>query len=120
MAEKPEAPEADGSALTASTLPALATESYAATTLHPTPAGLAQQPGSGPGGQGWESALVTEAAALLASGRTDVWDVLTRRFESRLIQTALLSTRGRRIEAAQKLGIGRNTITRKIQELHLE
>jgi two-component system, NtrC family, nitrogen regulation response regulator GlnG len=49
-----------------------------------------------------------------------VWDVLTRRFETRLIQTALASTRGRRIEAAQKLGIGRNTITRKIQELHLE
>ena len=31
-----------------------------------------------------------------------------------------LNTRGRRIEAAQKLGIGRNTITRKIQELGLE
>jgi two-component system nitrogen regulation response regulator GlnG len=46
--------------------------------------------------------------------------VLTRRFETKLIQTALLNTRGRRIEAAQKLGIGRNTITRKIQELHLE
>jgi two-component system nitrogen regulation response regulator GlnG len=29
-------------------------------------------------------------------------------------------TRGRRIEAAHKLGIGRNTITRKIQELRLE
>jgi two-component system nitrogen regulation response regulator GlnG len=68
----------------------------------------------------WESGLEAEAQALLATGRTDVWDVLTRRFESRLIQTALLNTRGRRIEAAQKLGIGRNTITRKIQELNLE
>jgi two-component system nitrogen regulation response regulator GlnG len=68
----------------------------------------------------WESGLEVEAQALLATGRTDVWDVLTRRFESKLIQTALLSTRGRRIEAAQKLGIGRNTITRKIQELNLE
>ncbi|NMM06470.1 nitrogen regulation protein NR(I) [Polaromonas sp.] len=68
----------------------------------------------------WESGLEAEATALLVSGRTDVWDVLTRRFESRLIQTALQSTRGRRIEAAQKLGIGRNTITRKIQELNLE
>ena len=70
--------------------------------------------------QAWESGLEVEAQALLATGRTDVWDVLTRRFESKLIQTALLSTRGRRIEAAQKLGIGRNTITRKIQELNLE
>ena len=68
----------------------------------------------------WERGLEIEAAALLASGRTDVWDVLTRRFESRLILAALAATRGRRIEAAQKLGIGRNTITRKIQELGLE
>ncbi|AYQ30256.1 MULTISPECIES: nitrogen regulation protein NR(I) [unclassified Polaromonas] len=70
--------------------------------------------------QGWESGLEAEALALLATGRSDVWDVLTRRFESKLIQTALANTRGRRIEAAQKLGIGRNTITRKIQELNLE
>ena len=69
---------------------------------------------------GWEADLEAEAQTLLASGRSDVWDVLSRRFESKLIQTALLNTRGRRIEAAQKLGIGRNTITRKIQELHLE
>ena len=69
---------------------------------------------------GWESGLEADAVALLASGRHDVWDELTRRFESRLIQAALAATRGRRIEAAQKLGIGRNTITRKIQELGLE
>ena len=77
--------------------------------------------GDGPPGAGhWESGLETEAQALLAAGRTDVWDVLSRRFESRLILTALANTRGRRIEAAQKLGIGRNTITRKIQELGIE
>ena len=68
----------------------------------------------------WETGLEAEALALLVSGQTDVWDVLTRRFESKLIQIALLNTRGRRIEAAHKLGIGRNTITRKIQELGLE
>ena len=68
----------------------------------------------------WEQDLQVEAQRLLAEGRTDVWDVLTRRFETRLIQTALATTRGRRIEAAHKLGIGRNTITRKIQELDLE
>jgi two-component system nitrogen regulation response regulator GlnG len=71
-------------------------------------------------GSTWEAGLEAEALALLASGRSDVWDLLTRRFESKLIQTALLNTRGRRIEAAQKLGIGRNTITRKIQELDLK
>jgi len=68
----------------------------------------------------WESGLEAEALELLASGRHDVWDALTKRFESKLILTALANTRGRRIEAAQKLGIGRNTITRKIQELGLE
>ena len=80
----------------------------------PGAAGAGTVPGS------WESGLEAEALALLATGRSDVWDVLTRRFESKLIQTALVNTRGRRIEAAQKLGIGRNTITRKIQELNLE
>ncbi|HET6829085.1 MAG TPA: helix-turn-helix domain-containing protein, partial [Ramlibacter sp.] len=69
---------------------------------------------------GWEAGLEAEALQLLISGRHDVWDELTRRFESKLILTALANTRGRRIEAAQKLGIGRNTITRKIQELGLE
>ena len=68
----------------------------------------------------WESALEVEALQLLGTDRQDVWDVLTRRFESLLIQAALATTRGRRIEAAVKLGIGRNTITRKIQELNIE
>jgi two-component system nitrogen regulation response regulator GlnG len=71
-------------------------------------------------GADWEQGLEAEAMSLLVAGRTDVWEVLVNRFEARLIQTALASTRGRRIEAAQKLGIGRNTITRKIQELGLE
>jgi len=68
----------------------------------------------------WEAGLEADARALLDAGRNDVWDALTRRFESRLIQTALANTRGRRIEAANRLGIGRNTITRKIHELGLE
>jgi two-component system nitrogen regulation response regulator GlnG len=71
-------------------------------------------------GADWEQGLEAEAMSLLVAGRTDVWDVLINRFEARLIQTALVNTRGRRIEAAQKLGIGRNTITRKIQELGLD
>ncbi|MGE4239635.1 nitrogen regulation protein NR(I) [Ramlibacter sp.] len=70
--------------------------------------------------QDWERGLEAEAMQLLLAGHHDVWDRLTRRFESRLILTALQNTRGRRIEAAQKLGIGRNTITRKIQELGLD
>jgi two-component system nitrogen regulation response regulator GlnG len=68
----------------------------------------------------WERSLTDEALELLVAGKPDVWDILTRRFEARLIEAALQVTKGRRIEAAQKLGIGRNTITRKIQELGLD
>lgn len=68
----------------------------------------------------WELGLQAEAAFLLKEDRQDVWDVLSQRFEAVLIQSALAATRGRRIEAALKLGIGRNTITRKIQDLKLD
>ena len=68
----------------------------------------------------WELDLEHEALELLQADCTDVWDVLTRRFESRLIQAALHTTKGRRVDAANRLGIGRNTITRKIQELGLD
>ena len=71
-------------------------------------------------GTGWLQDLQREARRLLESGDPEVWDTLTRQFEGQLIHTALDITRGRRIEAAHKLGIGRNTITRKIQELGLE
>ncbi|HOF52487.1 MAG TPA: nitrogen regulation protein NR(I) [Rhodoferax sp.] len=100
-------------------------ESVAATTVAlpvVAPTAPSTAPAVAPGGamENWESALEAEAVALLDSGSPEVWDTLTRRFESRLILAALGSTKGRRIEAAQKLGIGRNTITRKIQELGLE
>ena len=102
---------------------AIAASEAASAATPATEASVGRPPSAGTdtgGSQTWETGLEVEAQALLATGRSDVWDVLTRRFESKLIQTALLNTRGRRIEAAQKLGIGRNTITRKIQELNLE
>jgi two-component system nitrogen regulation response regulator GlnG len=78
-------------------------------------------PVAGPiAGVGWLTDLEREARSLLDAGTPEVWDALTRQFEAKLILTALDSTRGRRIEAAQRLGIGRNTITRKIQELGLD
>lgn len=69
---------------------------------------------------GWLKDLEREARTRLEAGQPEVWDSLTRQFEASLIHTALELTRGRRIEAAQKLGIGRNTITRKIQELGID
>ena len=89
------------------------------------PAGPSLQPAPSTGvpttaGSGWLDDLHLEARRLLESGQAEVWDTLTRQFEGQLIHTALELTRGRRIEAAHKLGIGRNTITRKIQELGLD
>jgi len=102
-----------------------------ATTAVPAVAATAETPAAAAGGasaplpsfagpDAWVAEMAREARRLLASGEPDVWDALTRRFEASLILTALDVTRGRRIEAAQKLGIGRNTITRKIQELGLD
>jgi two-component system nitrogen regulation response regulator GlnG len=67
----------------------------------------------------WLAELRRDARRRLEAHEPEVWEHLSRQFEASLIQTALEITRGRRIEAAQRLGIGRNTITRKIQELGL-
>lgn len=68
----------------------------------------------------WRSALDAEAAQALARGERGIMEALTQDFERTLILRALQQTGGRRIEAAQCLGLGRNTLTRKIQELGLE
>ena len=68
----------------------------------------------------WLSALEQEAARRLARGESGILDELSRQFERALITQALKKTGGRRIEAANLLGMGRNTITRKIQELGID
>jgi len=104
--------------------PSTSALSSAPSTLLPAAPAAAPLPATAPAstssGEGWLADMAADARARLAAGETDVWDALTKRFEAQLILTALDITRGRRIEAAQKLGIGRNTITRKIQELGLD
>jgi two-component system nitrogen regulation response regulator GlnG len=68
----------------------------------------------------WIALLESEAAQMLAAGRPEVMDALGRQFESALIKTALRHTHGRKNDAAVRLGIGRNTITRKIHELGID
>ena len=68
----------------------------------------------------WAASLSQEVERRLRSGEQDLMDAMSRRFEAVMIGTALRLSHGRRIEAAAKLGLGRNTITRKIQELRLE
>jgi two-component system nitrogen regulation response regulator GlnG len=71
-------------------------------------------------GENWIIALEREVANALNRGETGLMDVLGPQFEKALITRALAHTGGRRIEASQLLGLGRNTLTRKIQELGLD
>lgn len=72
-------------------------------------------------GQGnWEDDLAQQAKQALQRGDEGIMDKFGSRFERTLIVQALNHTNGRRIDAANLLGIGRNTLTRKIQELGLE
>jgi two-component system nitrogen regulation response regulator GlnG len=70
--------------------------------------------------QSWISALEREAETALNRGEQNIMHEMTRQFERALIQKALAHTGGRRIEASHLLGLGRNTLTRKIQELEIE
>jgi two-component system nitrogen regulation response regulator GlnG len=72
------------------------------------------------GADGWIGLLELQAARMLSDGQVEVMDVLGRQFESALIRTALKHTHGRKNDAAIRLGIGRNTITRKIAELGID
>ncbi len=67
--------------------------------------------------ESWISLLESEATQMLCAGQPEVMEALGRQFESTLIKAALKHTHGRKNDAAVRLGIGRNTITRKIQEL---
>ena len=68
----------------------------------------------------WHDALVQDAKSRLNRGEPAVMATLTREFERILLQSALDASRGRRVEAATRLGIGRNTITRKLRELGMD
>ncbi|HMM47150.1 MAG TPA: nitrogen regulation protein NR(I) [Thiobacillaceae bacterium] len=68
----------------------------------------------------WLDALAAEAGARLAQGELGIADELTRAYEKTLIEAALRHAGGRRIEAAQLLGWGRNTLTRKIRDLGMD
>ena len=78
-----------------------------------------RETGPAENGGDWQALLAASADELIAKIPGQAWERLTQAFEKTLIQRALVATGGRRIEAAQLLGIGRNTITRKIQELKI-
>jgi two-component system nitrogen regulation response regulator GlnG len=93
----------------------------AASSAGPGSAAVEASPASSPvNAADWLAMLVAEVERRLRGGETEVMNALTRQYEAAVIRTALRITHGRRIEAATRLGVGRNTITRKIQELGLE
>jgi two-component system nitrogen regulation response regulator GlnG len=68
----------------------------------------------------WQDALAAEVAGALNRGEQNILETRANEFEKILITKALQHTGGRRIEAATQLGMGRNTLTRKIQELDID
>ncbi|MBX9401284.1 nitrogen regulation protein NR(I) [Lysobacter sp. BMK333-48F3] len=67
-----------------------------------------------PGAAEWEHQLSAWARAQLAEGRANLHADARERFDRALLEAALAHTGGRRTEAAARLGLGRNTLTRKL------
>ena len=68
----------------------------------------------------WTATLAQQVTLALQNGDPHILDTFTQQFERTLIIQALQHTGGRRIEAATLLGMGRNTLTRKIQGMGLD
>ena len=62
----------------------------------------------------WDVALRAWARERLSAGETDLHAQARERFDRALLEAALQVTGGRRAEAAERLGVGRNTVTRKL------
>ncbi len=81
---------------------------------------LSAATGAGSGDpQDWLNQLELEVEQRLQRNEVDIMAQLTREFERIVLTTTLQRCRGRRIDAATRLGIGRNTVTRKLKELKI-
>ena len=70
--------------------------------------------------QHWDELLNQWAIQKLKNGEMKLLDIATPMFERTLINAALQQTRGRKRHAAELLGWGRNTLTRKLKELGMD
>lgn len=68
----------------------------------------------------WQDQVASVAKEMLRNNEADVMKALSDEFERAVYKAALEVTHGKRIEAAQRLGVGRNTITRKLKELGMD
>jgi len=85
------------------------------------PPELLKEPGAPDAKTDWESSLALWANQFLDghSGEMPLFDCAMPRFERVMITAALSKTNGRKKDAAELLGWGRNTLTRKMQELEM-
>ena len=81
------------------------------------PAGLRGRDSTGESGESWSEALQSWTRSALFSGQTDLMSGARRELEKIILDCALEYTGGKRVEAARLLGLGRNTLTRKLKEL---
>ena len=68
----------------------------------------------------WINGLKADIKSKILQGNDDIYDAFVQLTEKSLIESALGYTKNKKIEAAKILGIGRNTITRKIKELNIK
>lgn len=66
--------------------------------------------------QSLQSLIYETALSKIQNGDKNVWQDITQEVEKQLIQAALQHSGNKKVQAASLLGIGRNTLTRKLQE----
>ena len=83
------------------------------------PAEMLKDEMSGTQAMDWKTLLTQWADREMSKGENSILDKAIPEFEAIMIKAAMQKTGGKRQEAAKLLGWGRNTLTRKIQELGL-
>ncbi|MBT8074977.1 MAG: sigma 54-interacting transcriptional regulator, partial [Gammaproteobacteria bacterium] len=81
------------------------------------PPGLAEKSDPAEPGQSWSEALEAWTRKALLNGNQDLMSEARSELERVILACALEYTGGKRVEAAKLLGLGRNTLTRKLKEL---
>ena len=81
------------------------------------PASLREKDPVGEPGENWSEALHSWTRRALNRGQTDLMAEARTKLEKIILDCALEHTGGRRVEAARLLGLGRNTLTRKLKEI---
>jgi two-component system nitrogen regulation response regulator GlnG len=81
------------------------------------PDSLRERDSGGVPGESWSVALHSWTRQALLSGQVDLMTEARGELEKVIFDCALEHTGGKRVEAARLLGLGRNTLTRKLQEI---